>query len=278
MKRGRRSLLAMLLAALAAGCASSPRAEERELRVRGSDTMLVLNRRLAEAFMRANPGVSVRVEGGGSGAGVEALTAGEAEIAAASRPLLAGEVAAIYDRFGSLGARHLVAQDALSVTVNADNPVRGLSSEQLRGLFDGSIRSWAEVGGDEHEVVVIVRPPWSGTHRFFRDHVLKGGPYSIEARTIPTTTEILESVRSDPRAVGYGGVAYRLPGTEACAIDGVPPTAEAVRAGRYPLARYLAFYTVETPAGLAKRFIDFCQGADGQAVVAEVGYIPLWER
>ncbi len=126
--------------------------------------------------------------------------------------------------------------------------------------------------------MAIVRPPWSGTHRFFRDHVLKGQAYAAGARAIPTTPEILESVRSEPRAVGYGGLAYRLPGTEVCAIDGAPPTAEAVRAGRYPLARYLAFYTVEPPAGLAKRFIDFCQGADGQAVVAEVGYIPLWER
>jgi phosphate transport system substrate-binding protein len=268
----------MLLAALAAGCASSPRAEERELRLRGSDTMLVLNRRLAEAFMRANPGVSVRVDGGGSGAGVEALAAGEAEIAASSRPLLADEVAAIYSRFRSLGVRHLVAQDALSVIVNAANPVRALSVEQLRGLFDGSITSWAELGGDDLEVIVIVRPPWSGTHRFFRDHVLKGQAYAAGARALPTTPEILESVRSEPGAVGYGGLAYRLPGTEVCAIDGVPPTVEAVRAGRYPLARYLAFYTVETPAGLAKRFIDFCQGADGQAVVAEVGYIPLWER
>jgi len=278
MKLAEHGLSVIVIAALAAGCASSPRVEERELRLRGSDTMLVLNRRLAEAFMRANPGVSVRVEGGGTGAGVEALAAGEAEIAAASRPLLAGEVVAIYDRFGSLGVRHLVAQDALSVFVNAANPVRGLSSEQLRGLFDGSIRSWAGLGGDDLEVIVIVRPPWSGTHRFFRDHVLKGQPYAAGARTLPTTTEILESVRSDPRAVGYGGLAYRLPGTDTCAVDGAPPTVETVRSGRYPLARYLAFYTVEVPAGLAKSFIDFCQGADGQAVVAEVGYIPLWER
>jgi phosphate transport system substrate-binding protein len=278
MKLAEHGLSVVVIAALAAGCASSLRVEERELRLRGSDTMLVLNRRLAEAFMRANPGVSVRVEGGGTGAGVEALAAGEAEIAAASRPLLAAEVVAIYDRFGSLGVRHLVAQDALSVFVNAANPVRGLSSEQLRGLFDGSIRSWAGLGGDDLEVIVIVRPPWSGTHRFFRDHVLKGQSYAAGARTLPTTTEILEFVRSDPRAVGYGGLAYRLPGTEACAVDGTPPTVETVRAGRYPLARYLAFYTVEVPAGLAKSFIDYCQGADGQAVVADVGYIPLWER
>jgi phosphate transport system substrate-binding protein len=271
-------IVIVALVALGAGCASSPRAQEHELRLRGSDTMLVLNRRLAEAFMRSHPGLSVRVEGGGSGAGVEALASGEAEIAASSRPLLANEVAAIYDRFRSLGVRHLVAQDALSVLVNAGNPVRALTFDQLGGLFDGSIRSWAELGGEPLEVVAIVRPPWSGTHRFFRDHVLKGQPYAANARALPTTPEILESVRSDPRAVGYGGVAYQLPGAEACAIDGVPPTVEAVRAGRYPLARYLAFYTVEEPAGLAKRFIDFCQGAEGQAIVAEVGYIPLWER
>jgi phosphate transport system substrate-binding protein len=271
-------LCAAGLLALAGGCASSTRVEERELRVRGSDTMLVLNRRLAEAFMRSHPGVSVRVEGGGSGAGVEALAAGEAEIAASSRPLLADEAAAIYDRFASLGVRHLVAQDALSVFVNGDNPVRALTLDQLRGLFDGSITSWAQLGGEDVPVVVVVRPPSSGTHRFFRDHVLKGAPYAAGARTLPLTTEILEVVRAEPGAIGYGGVAYRLPGVEACAIDGVPPTVEAVRDGRYPLARYLTFYTVESPAGLAKRFIDFCQGAEGQAIVSEVGYIPLWGR
>jgi phosphate transport system substrate-binding protein len=271
-------LCAAGLLALAGGCASSTQVGDRELRILGSDTMLILNRRLAEAFMSSNPGVSVRVDGGGTGAGVAALVAGEADIAAASRPLLADEVAAIYGRFASLGVRHLVAQDALSVFVSADNPVRALTLDQLRGLFDGSITSWAQVGGGDVAVVVIVRPPSSGTHRFFRDHVLKGAPYAAGARTLPLTTEILEIVRADPGAIGYGGVAYRLPGAEACAIGGVLPTVEAVRDGRYPLARYLAFYTVEPPAGLAKRFIDFSIGPEGQAVVAEVGYIPLWGR
>jgi len=278
MSRASRSLLAVGLLAFASGCATSMRVEDAELRLHGSDTMLILNRRLAEAFMRGNPGVSVRVEGGGTAAGVEALAAGKADIAAVSRPLLAHEVEVIYDRFAALGVRHLVAQDALSVLVSAANPVRSLSSEQLRGLFDGSVRTWARLGGDDREVVVIVRPPSSGTHRFFRDHILKGRPYAADAVTLPLTTEILEAVRSQRGAVGYGGVAYRLEGVEACVIDGVLPTAKAVRDGSYPLARYLSFYTVEPPAGLAKRFIDFCLGPEGQAVVAEVGYIPLWER
>jgi len=276
MRRAGRLGWAVALLAIAGGCASSARVEERELRVRGSDTMLILNRRLAEAVMRATPRVTVRVVGGGTAAGVEALAAGEADVAAVSRPLLADEVAVIYERFAALGVRHLVAQDALSVFVSSANPVRALTLDQLRGLFSGSITSWAEVGGDEVEVVAIVRSPTSGTHRFFRDHVLKGAPYAAGARTLPVTTDILEAVRSDPRAIGYGGVAYRLPGVEVCAIDGVLPTVEAVRDGRYPLARYLSFYTVEPPVGLAKRFIDFCLGPEGQAVVAEVGYIPLW--
>ena len=271
-------LVGVALVALAAGCSSSGPVEQRLLAIRGSDTMLVLNRRLAEEYMRAHPGESVRVAGGGTAAGVAALVAGDADICAASRPLLAEEVAAIYDRYSTLGVRFLVAQDALSVFVNAANPVQSLSLEQLRGLFDGSIDSWERVGGDDVPVVVIVRPPSSGSHRFFRDHVLKGRPYAPGAATAPTTNDVLAAVGSDPGGVGYGGVAYRREGVEAVAVDGVRPTAEAVREDRYPLARYLAFSTVEPPAGLAKRFIDWCLGPEGQAVVAEVGYIPLWGR
>jgi phosphate transport system substrate-binding protein len=252
--------------------------EERQLAIRGSDTMLVLNRRLAEAYMRAHPGVSVRVEGGGTAAGVAALVDGEADICAASRPLLAEEVAAIYDRHATLGVRFLIAQDALSVFVNAANPIRSLELSELRGLFDGSIASWRDVGGDDVAVVPIVRPPSSGSHRFFRDHVLKGGPYAAGAITAATTNDVLASVRTDAGGVGYGGVAYRLEGVAAIAVDGVPPAAEAVRDGRYPLARYLAFSTVRPPTGLARRFIDWCLGPEGQAVVAEVGYVPLWDR
>jgi phosphate transport system substrate-binding protein len=276
MNLPRSALSGIVSLALSMGCVGAPHVEDRELRVRGSDTMLVLNRRLAEEFMRGHPGMSVRVAGGGTGTGVEALLAGEADICAASRPLLAEEVAAIHDRFGSLGVRFLVCQDALSVFVNAANPVRDLSSEQLRAMFDGTIASWSDVGGEGRGVVVIVRPPTSGSHRFFRDHVLKGRPYATGAVTVRATFDVLEAVRDEPGAIGYGGLAYRLEGAPSCAIDGVLPDAEAVRDGRYPLARYLVFYTVEPPVGLAKRFIDWCLGEAGQEIVAEVGYIPLW--
>ena len=271
-------LAAAAMGSFAAGCASVPEPETSELVVVGSDTMVELNRRLAEAFMRAHRGETVRVEGGGSGIGIEALIAGRAEIAACSRPLASAEVAALYERFETLGVRFLVAQDALSVYVNQANPVRDLGLEQLRGIFSGSITDWAEVGGEHGEIVVVVRPPSSGTHRFFRDHVLLGAPYSVRALSIPTTRGVLRAVRDEQRAIGYGGLAYRLQGVIQISLAGVKPTPENVRANAYPLARYLSFYTAKPPHNLAQRFIDWCLGSEGQRVVAEVGYIPLWER
>lgn len=279
MRRARASLtLAAALLALTGACSTAPPAAERELRIRGSDTMLLLNRRLAEAYMRGHPGQGVVVEGGGSGAGAEALVEGVVDLAAASRPLLAEEIAAIYDRFATLGVRVLVAQDALSVFVHEDNPVRSLSLDQLRGLFEGSIDSWAAVGGDDEPVLPVVRPPSSGSHRFFRDHVLKGSPYASGAVAVASTRDVLAAVAARRGAIGYGGVAYRMDGVAAIAIDGVEPSETAVRDNRYPLARYLAFYAVEPPQGLAARFVDWCLGPEGQAIVAETGYIPLWSR
>jgi phosphate transport system substrate-binding protein len=263
---------------LIGGCATTDRSPGSAITVVGSDTMLLLNRRLAETFMRNNPGVSVRVFGGGSGAGVRAVTEGQADVCAASRPLAPDEVQAIYDRFKTLGVRFLVAQDALSVYLNVANPVTALSMDQLKRIFDGTIVDWAEAGGRHGEVMVVVRPPNSGSYRFFRDHVLSGGAFSSSAVTAPTTREVLETVRTNPSAVGFGGVAYTAEGVRTAEIDGVGPSATG-RPGRpYPLTRYLVFYTVRPPSGLAREFIDWCLGPEGQRVVAEVGYAPLWSQ
>ena len=269
---------AMLCGVLAWGCVSVPREAGDTIRVVGSDTMLELDRRFAEGYMRSHPGVRIVAEGGGSSVGIEALIAGTATIAAASRPLSSAEVALLYERRRTLGVRFLVAQDALSVYLNAANTIRDLSLDQLQGLFSGTMTDWSEVGGEPGTVRVVVRPPSSGTHRFFRDHVLGGGPYAASATAVPTTRGVLAAVAADPRAIGYGGQAYRLDGVVQSAVDGVEPTSENVGRDRYPLSRYLAFYTTEPPTGLARRFIEWCLGEEGQRVVADVGYVPLWSR
>ena len=272
------NLLIAVFLVVTPGCTTSEPEDETRLMIRGSDTMIVLNRRLAEEYMRAHPGVSVWVEGGGSGSGVRALVEGEAQICAASRPLMPDEVRQIHQRFGTLGVRFLVAEDALSVYVNDANPVRDLSLDQLRGIFGGTVRSWAEVGGEGAEIVVVVRPPNSGTHRFFRDHVLRGAGYWAGARTEPTTRDVLDVVRTDAAAIGYGGVAFQEEGIRVVAVGGVDPSSVSTSGGRYPLGRFLAFYTIEPPSGLAKDFIDWCLAESGQRIVRETGFLPLWSK
>jgi phosphate transport system substrate-binding protein len=226
--------------------------------------------------MRREPGTAVRVTGGGSGAGVDALVAGSADIAAVSRPLDPSEVQALYRTHGTLGVRFRIARDGVSVFLNPDNTVRDLSLAELAALFTGRITSWSEVGGPAVAVRLVVRPPNSGTTRFVRDHVLAGARFGSSATVAPTTRAVIAAVAADAGAIGFGGVAYRTDAVITCRIDGVGPDAGSIRDERYPLARYLQLVTVAPPGGTVRRFLDFCLGPEGQRMVAESGYLPLW--
>ncbi len=271
-------LLSVTLAALAA-CATTGRWAETVLRLSGSDSMLPLTRLLARAFETEQPGVRVRVAGGGSTAGIAALIEGHVDICASSRPLTAAEAQRLYQRHGRLGVRVQVGRDALEVFVHPDNPVRSLTMPQLKGIFTGRIRRWEKVGGREGSIEVLIRPETSGTHGFFRAVALHGEEYAPHATVIDTTAELLALVGADASAIGYGAMAYAMQGdVVAISLDGVPPTPEAVRSGAYPLSRYLYLVTPGPPRGLAKRLVDFALSPAGQRLVAEAGFIPIYEQ
>lgn len=265
--------LGVAVAALV-GCAT---VGSGELRLAGSDTMLPLTNALAKAFAAGNPGVRLRVEGGGSTAGIVALIDGRADICASSRPLTAAETERLYRRHGRLGVRVQVAKDALEVFVHPDNPVRQLTMLQLKGIFTGRIRQWEKVGGVGGTIEVLIRPPSSGTHGFFRAVALDGEEYAPFVTAIDTTEELLELIAADESAIGYGGMAYGRGAVGVLSLEGVPPSVETARSGAYPLSRYLYFITVGPPEGLAKRFVDFALSPAGQRVVAGTGFIPLFE-
>jgi phosphate transport system substrate-binding protein len=238
--------------------------------------MLNLTGRWSEAFMRRNPGVVIQVQGGGTGAGVAALLEGRADLGTGSRPLLPEEVQKLTERHDSLGVSFRCARDAVSVFLNPVNPVRDMSLPQLKGLFAGRIQSWREVGGTDAPVRILVRPPNSGTYQLFRELVLDEEPYAERATTLPTTAAVVDTVRKEPAAVGYGGIAF-APDLVHCAVGGQPPTPASVRNGSYPLARYLYLHSVRRPRGWPRRFIDFVFSDEGQRIVEEVGFVSLWE-
>jgi phosphate transport system substrate-binding protein len=272
---------ALLLAAalVLPGCGSAPpqRGEGTEtLHIKGSDTMLRLVNRWAEDFMKLHPEIAVYTEGGGSETGIRALIEGDADLSSASRTLRPSEVKQLLQKRGSLGLSILAAKDALSVYLNPSNPVRDLSLSQLKDIFSGHIENWKEISGEDLPIVVIGRPPNSGTFLFFEEHVLEGEPYGSRSSTVPTTSAVIAQVKAHRGAIGYGGLAYGKDVIH-CAVEGVEPTAENVRNGSYPIARYLYFFAAAPPRGSIKLFVDWVLSNAGQQIVEEIGYIPLWE-
>jgi phosphate transport system substrate-binding protein len=258
-------LLAAVLAAPALSLADTT--------VKGSDTMVVLAQKWAEAFMKKHPAKKIQVTGGGSGTGIAALINGTTEIANASRPMK-GEEKEKVKAGGAEAVETAVAYDGIAIYVNSSNPVTNLTVKQLEGIYLGDIRNWKEVGGKDAPIVLYSRENSSGTYEFMKEHVLKKADFAAEAQTLPGTAAVVNAVTKEKNGIGYGGGAYAK-GVKELKVEGVSPTKEAVLSGKYPLSRPLFVYTKGAAKGDAKDYIEFCLSKDGQKIVAEVGYYPV---
>jgi phosphate transport system substrate-binding protein len=252
----------------------------KPISIKGSDTMVIMNARLAEAYMRSNPGQTIQVTGGGSGVGIAALINGTTDIAASSRPIKTSEVDKLKARFATTGYAYPIARDGLSVYLNEANPVKELTLAQLRDIYTGRITSWKQVGGNDAPIILYSRENSSGTYTYFKDNVLLGKDFAPRAQTLQGTAAVVNAVAKDANGIGYGGAAYAR-GIRFAAVKkddkspAVLPSIDTVRSGQYPISRYLYLYTRVKPSKDMKTFLDWATGPDGQAIVTKVGYFPV---
>jgi phosphate transport system substrate-binding protein len=259
------------------GCAS--RQESSQLKLGGSDTMVVLGQRWAEQYMSQNPGSSVSVTGGGSGVGIAAIIDGTTDIAQSSRDMKEAEIASANSK-GVNPLKTIVAYDGIAIIVNIDNPMESLTMEQARQIFTGNTTNWRDVGGKDEKISIYSRESSSGTYEFMKEHVLKKADYAASAKYSAGSAVLVQSVAQDRTAIGYTGVAYTkgAGGVKVLPISAGPssqaylPDKEHVKSGAYPIARSLNFYTNGEPTGSAKGFVDFVLSESGQKIVEEVGY------
>jgi phosphate transport system substrate-binding protein len=257
---------------------SSTASEVQSISVKGSDTVLPLVQAEAEEFMIENNGKNIAISGGGSGFGIAALISGHIDIATASREMTEEELEEAKAN-GINPVETIIAYDGISVIVNPSNSVSELTFDQLRGIYNGSINNWKDVGGEDLEIVVISRDSSSGTYEYFKEEVLQGDEYRADALTQPATGGIVGEVSQNPNAIGYIGVAYLDDTVKALNLDAgngsEAPSSESILNGTYPLSRSLYFYTNVEPSDLTKEFIDFVLSETGQNLVTEVGYFPI---
>lgn len=248
--------------------------------VKGSDTMVILNQRLAERFMAENPGKTVQVTGGGSGTGIAALINGTTDIAQASRSMKDTEKAQVQQKRGAPAVEIPVALDGLAIFVNEKNPLPSITLAQLASIYMGETTNWKQLGGEDAPIVLYGRENNSGTYAYFKEHVLKDEDFAAETQTLPGTAAVVNAVSRDPRAIGYGGIAYaagirQVPVKKDADSTAVAATLENVSNGSYPISRFLFLYTAGQPTGDVKQYIDFALSPEGQKIAGEVGYYPL---
>jgi len=249
--------------------------------VKGSDTLVVLAQKWAEAYMGKRPQVRIQVIGGGSGVGFAALQNQTVDIADASRPIKPTEIAGSIKAFGKKPTEYVVAIDGLSVFVNEANPVKELTLDQLAGIFSGTIRNWREVGGSGSPITVYSRENSSGTYEFFKEHVLKGKDFAGSAQTKQGAALLVRSISKDKNGIGYGGAGdtrgIRALGVKVNAISpAVVPSEKTVLNQTYPIWRYLYNYVnAAADKDEIHAYLTWIRGAEGQKIVKEANFYPL---
>jgi phosphate transport system substrate-binding protein len=258
---------------------------KNNIQVKGSDTMVNLAQAWAEKYTEKNQDF-VAVTGGGSGTGFSNLINGTCDIAMSSRNIKDKEIALAKQK-GINPYEIKVALDGLAVVVNPGNPVSKLTLDQLAQIFTGRITNWKEVGGQDKKIVILSREVNSGTHVYFKEHVLrKGDPNSKEefapdALLLSSSQAIADEVAGNPDAIGYYGMGYISSKQKPIMVakdeksEYEAPTIENVVNGKYPISRPLFLYTNGQPQGLVKKFVDFVLSQDGQDIVLKTDFVPI---
>lgn len=263
----------------------------------GSDTLNNLMTLWAEDFKKSYPNVNIQIQGAGSSTAPPALTEGTANFGPMSRAMKAEEIQAFEAKHGYKPTAVPVAIDVLAVYVNKDNPIKGLSLQQVDAIFSATrkcggakdITRWGELGLTgawvNRDFTLYSRNAVSGTYGYFKDEALCKGDFKAGINEQPGSASVVQGVSESINGIGYSGIGYITSGVKAIPLskkDGQPfIAADATHAldGSYPLARVLYVYINKHPNrpldALQLEFVKLVLSKRGQETVVRDGYIPL---
>lgn len=253
--------------------ASTPASQTAELEgavtTGGSTSVEKVILAMQESFMNANPGVDVTYDPTGSGAGITGASEGTLDIGLSSRALKDEETAS-----GLVGTTF--ALDGIAIIVNNENTVTDLTLDQIKGLADGTITNWSEVGGPDAPVVLIGREAGSGTRDSF-ESIVGVEDVCVYDQELTSTGAVIAAVAANPNAFGYASLSAVDEKVKAVTVDGVEATEATVQDGSYKVQRPFVFVTKEGAelSDAAQAFIDFALSEDAHQLIIDAGAVPL---
>lgn len=241
-----------------------------KLSIAGSTSMEKLVKALKETFAQAEPGVTVSAEFVGSGAGIEQVLAGTVDIGNSSRNLKDAE-----KKKGAV--ENIVAIDGIAMVVDTANKITDLSKEDLIKIYTGEVTNWFEVGGENEPIVVIGREAGSGTRGAFEE-ILGIEEMCAYASELDSTGAVMAKVSATPGAIGYVSLDALNETVKAVSLEGIVATEENILEGKYFLSRPFVMATkgtIEEQNEVVQAFFEYVLSEEGQAVVQQVGLIPV---
>lgn len=263
----------------------------------GSDTLANLMTLWAEEFKRIYPNVNIQIQAAGSSTAPPALTGGTSSLGPMSRLMKDKEIESFEKRHGYKPTPVAVAIDALALFVHQDNPLLGLTIEQVDAIFSSTricgaplaIDDWGQLGltgaWATRDIQLYGRNSVSGTYGYFKQHALCKGDFRNEVNEQPGSASVVQSVSSSLNGIGYSGIGYTtssvksVPMARTESSPFVKATPENAVNGSYPLARFLYVYVNKEPGRplnpVTREFLAMVLAKQGQEVVVKDGYLPL---
>jgi phosphate transport system substrate-binding protein len=266
------------------------------LSIHASDAGNQVETMWAEGFSRFHPDMRGEVGRGTSSAPVR-LIRGSVQFGAMGRAMKTSDVSAFQKEFGYEPTALPSCIDMVSVFVHKDNPIKGLTLQQVDAVFsktrkgghNSPINTWGDLdlGAEwkDKPIVMHSRVAASATYGFFKERALFNGDFRDEVKEQPGSSSVVQAVGKDKFAIGYAGFAHKTAGVRAVpvAVDAkasfVPPEPQHARSGKYPLARPILVYVNHKPGTpldpLRAEFIRYIYSKQGQTDALKVGFVPV---
>lgn len=248
---------------------------EEKIVLDGSSGMLPLATALATAYQQRASDPQIETgKGLGTGARLQALAEGKIQIALASHGIKPEDI-----QKGNLRVIE-VAKGAIVFAVNASVPLTNITEAQGCDIYSGKVRSWQALGGPDSVIGVLTRPPTEVDPEVIRAKVscFKELKEAETVKVMARGGDMAKGLADTPYAIGMTSmtVVEQSGGkVKALTLNGVVPTPEQVKSGRYFLTRDFFFVIKGEPAPSIKKFLDFVLSPDGDRVILANGAVPL---
>lgn len=262
---------------LAGAMVTTHASAQETVSISGSTSVTEVMEVLAETYQNQKSDTFIEVQGTGSSAGVKAAKNGTSMFGMASRELKDSEKEPELKET-------VIARDGIAVVVNNANPIKGLTADQIAAIYRGEVSNWSDVGGESKPIVVVTRDTASGTRGAFED--IMGLKRKVNGKKVSAISQkaqvgngngvVKTIVANNPFAIGYISLGSIDDSLKALEVDGHSPSADAVAAGDYKVARpFLVLHKEGKPSAAAQDFLNWVMSAEGQKIVANQGYIAV---